>query len=98
MFPPAVKVPQSMELREVVQALFEYTPKFADVDTCPVDERLWDVVMAAKVVSVRVIASKTKIITDAVIESFIFGVVDPPYLPCILSLNKHYYRVCALCA
>jgi hypothetical protein len=33
MFPPAVKVPQFMELNDVVQALFEYTPKFAEVVT-----------------------------------------------------------------
>ena len=32
--PPGVKVPQFMELREVVHALLEYTPKFADVDHC----------------------------------------------------------------
>jgi hypothetical protein len=77
MFPPAVKFPQFIVLRGVVQALFEYTSKFADVDTCPLDDRLWDVVMAAKVVTVRAIAIKTKTITDAVIESFIFGVFYP---------------------
>lgn len=37
MVPPAVKVPQLMELRGVVQSLSEYTPKFADVDTVPLD-------------------------------------------------------------
>ena len=88
MFPPAVKVSQFIELSGVVQALFEYTPKFADVVTCPVEVRLWDVVMAAKVVSVRAIATKTKTITDAVIESFIFGVFYPLEILCVLSLNK----------
>ena len=78
MFPPAVKVPQFIELKEVVQALFENTPRFADVVTCPLDDRLWLVVMAAKVVNVRATAIKTKIITDAVTESFIFGVFCPP--------------------
>jgi hypothetical protein len=38
-----------MELREVVHPLLEYTPKFADVDTTPVEDTLVDVVMAAKV-------------------------------------------------
>jgi hypothetical protein len=38
MFPPAVKVPQLIELRGVVQALLEYTPKFADVVTVPLDD------------------------------------------------------------
>lgn len=50
--------------------------------------RLCDVVMAAKVVSVRAIATKTKTITDAVIESFIFGVSYPPEIACVLSPNK----------
>jgi hypothetical protein len=81
MFPPAVKDPQFMELREVVQALFEYTPKFAEVVTCPLDDRLWEVVMAAKVVKVKASAIKTKIITDAVTESFIFGVFCSPQIP-----------------
>ena len=35
MFPPGVKVPQIMEVSGVVQALLEYTPKFADVVTMP---------------------------------------------------------------
>jgi hypothetical protein len=98
MFPPAVSDPQFMELREVVQALFEYTPKFAEVVTCPLDGRLWEVVMAAKVVNVKAIAIRTKIITDAVTESFIFGVFVPPQnTSCILSLNKHYYHLFTLC-
>jgi len=33
--PPAVKTPQSMELRGVVHALSEYKPQFADVVTAP---------------------------------------------------------------
>jgi hypothetical protein len=55
------------------------------------------VLMAAKVVSVRAIAIKTKTITDAVNDSLIFGVFYPRKYSCILSLNKHYYLACALC-
>ena len=38
--PPIVKVPQLMELREVVHALSLYTAKFADVDTPPVEDKV----------------------------------------------------------
>ncbi len=78
MFPPGVKVPQFMELIGVVHALFEYTPKFGEVVTWPLDDSIWEVVMAAKVVSVSPTAITTKIVTDAIIESFIFGVFYPP--------------------
>jgi hypothetical protein len=91
MFPPAVKVPQLMELKGVVQALLEYTLKFAEVVTWPLDDKLWDVLMAAKVVSVRAIAIMANAITVAVMESFIFGVFIPCKIPCVLSLNKYYY-------
>jgi hypothetical protein len=36
-----------MELRGVVHALLEYTPKFADVDTAPMEDKVEVVVMAA---------------------------------------------------
>ena len=77
MFPPAVKVPQFMELRGVVQALLEYIPKFAEVVTWPFVCTLCDVLIAANVVSVKDTAMTTKIATDVVIESFIFGVFCP---------------------
>ncbi len=76
-FPPAVKVPQSMELRGVVQALFEYTPKFADVDTEPVVPTVWVEDMAAKVVRVKRHAIVTNDITAAVTETFTFGMFNP---------------------
>ena len=44
-----------MELRGVVHALLEYTPKFADVVTVPVEDTVVDVVMAAKVISDKAI-------------------------------------------
>jgi hypothetical protein len=40
MFVPALSVPQFTELTGVVQALLEYTPKFADVLIWPLDARL----------------------------------------------------------
>lgn len=42
------------------------------------DDRFWDVVMAAKVVTVKAVAIRTKAIIDAVTESFIFGVFYSP--------------------
>jgi len=66
-----------MEVRGVVQALLEYTPKFAEVVTWPFDCTLWDVLIAANVVSVKATAITTRIIMDAVIDSFVFGVVLP---------------------
>ena len=35
---PGVKVPQLMEPKGVVHALSEYTAKFADVETAPVED------------------------------------------------------------
>ena len=84
MFVPAVRVPQFMELMGVVQALFEYTPKFADVETGPLDGRFCDVLMAAYVVSVRARAIMTNAIIEVVSESFIFGVFYP--------FKTHVYR------
>lgn len=78
MVPHVIKAPQFMEFRGVVQALLEYTLKFAEVVTWPLDDKLWDVVIVPKVVSVKATAITTKIITDAVMESFIFGVFCPP--------------------
>ena len=45
--PPAVKVPQSKEVSGVVHALLEYTPRFAEVVTVPLEDTFWVVVMAA---------------------------------------------------
>jgi hypothetical protein len=78
MFPPGVKFPQFMELRGVVHALLEYTPKFADVETAPVEDKVEDVEMAAKVVSVRAIPIITNATTAVVIESFRFAVIISP--------------------
>jgi len=72
--PPAVKVPQFMELREVVHALLEYTAKPADVVTVPVAGTVVDVVMAANVVSAKAIPIMTNVTTAVVIESFRFAI------------------------
>lgn len=77
MFAPAVTVPQFMELMGVVQALFEYTPKFAEVETVPLDDRFCDVLMAANVVNVRARAIMTKATIEVVSESFSFAVFYP---------------------
>jgi hypothetical protein len=56
------------------------------------DDTFLDVLMAAKVVSDKANATITNAITDAVIESFSFCVFYSSYkIPCVLSLNKHYY-------
>lgn len=48
--------------------------------------------MAAKVVSVKAIAITARITMDAVMESFIFGVICPPVkVSCVVSLNKYCY-------
>ena len=39
-------MPQLREVKEVVHALFEYTPKVADVDTVPAEGRFEDVLKA----------------------------------------------------
>jgi hypothetical protein len=74
---PAFKDPQFIEVRALLQALSEYTPKFAETFTAPLDGTFWVELMAAKVVSVNAIATVTKAITAAVTEIFIFGVVFP---------------------
>ena len=81
--PPAVKVPQLMELRGMVHALLEYTPKPADVVTVPLEDIVVDVVMAAKVVSAKAIPIMTNVTTAVVIESFRFAI--------IISTNKKMY-------
>jgi hypothetical protein len=86
-----IKVPQFMELRVVVHALLEYTPKFADVDTVPLEAKVEDVLSAAKVVRVKAIPIITNAATAVVIESLRFAVIiPPPKIACVLSLNKHY--------
>jgi hypothetical protein len=77
MFPPMINVPQLIELRGVVQALLEYTPKSADLNTLPLGEGVLDAPAAAKVVSDRATAIITSAITAAVMESFVFGVFFP---------------------
>ena len=56
MVSPGVKVPQFMELRGMVHALLEYTPKFAEVDTVLAEDTVSDVVTTEKVISVKAIA------------------------------------------
>ncbi len=75
--PPGVKVPQGMELREVVHPLLEYTPKFADVVTVPVEGKVVDVLRDAKVVSVKAIPIIANATTAVVIESLRFTVIIP---------------------
>lgn len=74
---PAVRVPQFMELRVVVHALFAYTPMFADVDTVPLDDKFVDALSAAKVVSVRAIPIMINAIMAVVIDIFLFVVIFP---------------------
>ena len=89
--PPGVKVPQLMELREVVHALLEYTAKPADVVTVPVEDIVVDVVMAANVVSAKAIPIITNATTAVVIESFRFAMIFPTQkILCVVSLNKRY--------
>ena len=78
MVPPAVKVPQLMELREVVHALLEYTAKPADVDTVPLEVRVADVVMAEKVAIDKAIPIMINPKTAVIIEIFNFAVNYSP--------------------
>jgi hypothetical protein len=48
-----------MELRGIVHALLEYKPKFAEVDTVPAEDTVWDVVTTEKVISDKAIAIMT---------------------------------------
>lgn len=61
----------------MVHALSEYTPKFADVATVPVESNVEDVVRAAKVVSVKATAIIAKVAIAIIIESLRFSVVFP---------------------
>jgi hypothetical protein len=73
--PPAVKVPQLMELRGWVHALSEYTPKFAEVNTVPAEAKLVDVLMAEKVVTDKASPIMTNAIIAVIIESLRFAVI-----------------------
>jgi hypothetical protein len=81
--PPAVKVPQFIELRGVVHALLEYTPKFADADTVPVEDTVVDVVNVAKVLSDKAIPVIINATTAIVIENFRFAKIS--FLPVFIS-------------
>jgi len=95
--PPAVKVPQFMELRGVVHALLEYTPKFADADTVPLEDKVADVVMAEKVVIDKDIPIMTNATAAVIIESFSFAVIIPSsnslldMSPCYCVFEHHRY-------
>jgi hypothetical protein len=67
-----------MELREVVHALLEYTPKFAEVDIVPLEDKVADVVMAEKVAIDKAIPIMINPKTAVIIESFSFAVNYPP--------------------
>jgi hypothetical protein len=79
MFSPAVKVPKFKELRGVVQALLEYTPRSADLVTLPLGEGVLDALTAAKVVSDRATAVIISAITAVVMWSLVFDVFFPNY-------------------
>jgi hypothetical protein len=66
-----------MVLRGVVHALLEYTPMFADVVTVPFEDKVDDVLRAAKVVSVSAIPIITNATIAVVIESLRFAVIIP---------------------
>ena len=86
MFPPGVKFPQVMELRGVVHALLEYTPKLADVDRAREREPKLADVVAPKVVSVKASPIMTNAATAAVIESLRFAVITlHTQIPCKVS-------------
>ena len=74
MVPPGVKFPQFTELRGVVHALSEYTPKFADVDTAPAEDKVVVVVMAEKVVSDKASPIMTNATTAVVMFLKLCGV------------------------
>ncbi len=75
--PPGLKLPQLMELREVVHPLLEYTPKPADVVTVPVEDKVEDALRAAKVVNVKAIPIMTNATIAVVTESFGFAMIFP---------------------
>jgi len=73
--PPTVKVPQFMELKGMVHAALENTPKFAEVDIAPDEAKVVDVVTAEKVVSTEAIPIMTNATAATVIESLRFSVI-----------------------
>jgi len=75
---PGVGLPQFIEHREVVHALSEYIPKFADVYTAPLEGTFVDVEIAAKVTSVKAIEIVTNAATAVVIDNLSFAVIVPP--------------------
>jgi hypothetical protein len=81
-----------MELRVVVHALLEYTPKLADVDRAREREPKLADVVAPKVVSVKASPIMTNAATAVVIESFRFAMIFPhTQIACVVSLNKCYF-------
>ena len=62
--PPAVKFPQSIELRGVVHPLSEYTPQFADVDTAPLESTLGDFVTTPVESTCVWLVRAAKVVTD----------------------------------
>ena len=96
--PPAVKVPQFMELRGMVHALLEYTPKFADADTVPLEDKVADVVMAEKVVIDKDIPIMTNATAAVIIESFSFAVIIPSSNSLLDTLKLYIARIYFLIA
>jgi hypothetical protein len=88
-----------MELRGVVHALLEYTPKFADADTVPLEDKVADVVMAEKVVIDKASPIMINATTAVIIESFSFAVIIPS-ADSLLHLSPCYcvfaHRYCSL--
>ena len=66
-----------MALAELVHALFQYNPKFGEVDTMPLEGTFVAVVRAAKVVSVKAIPITANATIAVVIESLCFSVNCP---------------------
>ena len=60
-----------MELRGWVHALSHYTPKFADVYTVPAEDKVVDVVMAAKVISDKAIPIITNVAVISLRTTFV---------------------------
>jgi hypothetical protein len=102
MTPPGVKVPQFMELWGVVHALLEYTAKFADVVTVPVEDTVVDVVNVAKALSDKAIPIIINAATAIIIENFRFAKISfflvffSPFHPLNfekpISARIHFYR------
>src|SRR5208283_5698196 len=89
-----------MELREVVHALLEYTPKPADVVTEPLEDIVVDVVMAEKVVIDKASPIMTNAATAIIIESLSFAKIIPS-ADSLFHLSQCYcvfenHRCCSL--